>query len=79
MELMEENIKVAITVSKYDYRRLKLWAATHGKTPSAFAGQIVAARLESNFDAINKQIADYAKSRGIAVEELEIELIDDND
>jgi hypothetical protein len=71
---MEENVRVMITISPYDHRRLRLWAALHGKTPTAYAGQIVSARIESNFDDINKQIEDYAKSKGITVDEAITEL-----
>jgi hypothetical protein len=71
---MEENLKISITISPYDYKRLKLWAGIHGKSPSAYAGQILAARLEGNFEIIEQQFANYAKSRGLSQEEAEAEL-----
>jgi hypothetical protein len=71
---MEENLKISITISPYDYKLLRRWGGIHGKSPSAYAGQILAARLEANFELIERQTANYAKSRGISLEEAEAEL-----
>lgn len=68
---MEENIRVNISLSPYDYRKLKNWSTLHGKSPTAFAGQIVAARIEANLDLINKMVEDYAQTKGMSKEELE--------
>lgn len=68
---MEENIRVNISLSPYDYRKLRNWSTLHGKSPTAFAGQIVAARIEANLDLINRMMEDYAKTKGISKEELE--------
>lgn len=68
---MEENIRVNISLSPYDYRKLKNWSTLHGKSPTAFAGQIVAARIEANLDLIDKMVGDYAQTKGMSKEELE--------
>jgi hypothetical protein len=68
---MEENIRVNISLSPYDYRKLKNWSTLHGKSPTAFAGQIVASKIEANLDLIDKMVDDYAKLKGISREELE--------
>jgi hypothetical protein len=68
--MADENVRVAVTLSKYVYRRLKLWSLIHGKAPASYAAQIISARIEANFDTINRQIEDYAKSQGKTVEEV---------
>jgi len=68
---MEENIRVNISLSPYDYRKLKNWSTLHGKSPTAFAGQIVAARIEANLELINRMMEDYAKTKGMSKEDLE--------
>ena len=67
----EDNVRLYITVSKYNYRKLKEWARIHGKPPSTFAGQIVATNLESNLDTIEKQKQDLAHYEGISADELQ--------
>ncbi|NER99224.1 MAG: hypothetical protein F6J86_36280 [Symploca sp. SIO1B1] len=76
---MQENIKMGITISAYDRHRLKIWAMLHGKTPTTYAAQIISARIESNFDNINKQLEDYAKTRGQTVDEVLKELEGEGD
>ncbi len=75
---LEENVRLNIIVSRYNLQRLKYWAAISGKTPSAYASQIISARLEANFDLINRQLEDLAQSKGIQLSDLK-ELLDDQD
>ncbi|GET41539.1 hypothetical protein [Microseira wollei] len=70
MQLPEENIRINITLSRYNYNRLKLWSKIHGRSPAAFAAQIVAARIEANFALLNEQAADYAKWQKQTLEEI---------
>ncbi|MDY7012697.1 MAG: hypothetical protein SVX43_03695 [Cyanobacteriota bacterium] len=69
--VMQENVRVMITISPYDYRKLRQWAIVHGKPPSAFAAQIVASRLEANLDVIQQQMEEIAEFEGISLKELE--------
>lgn len=71
MAIDPNNTRLTITISKYNYRKLRDWAKIHGKQPTAFAGQIISSRLEANTAIIKEQIADMAKLEGISVEELE--------
>jgi hypothetical protein len=66
----DENVRVAITLSSYDYKRLKLWALVHGRSPATYAAQIVSARIEANFDTINKLLEDYARTQGKTLDEI---------
>ncbi len=75
---LEENVRLNITVSRYNLQRLKYWAAVSGKTPSAYASQIISARLEANFDLINRQLEDLAQSQGMTLADLK-ELLDSQD
>ncbi|MEM7552515.1 MAG: hypothetical protein AAF378_00160 [Cyanobacteria bacterium P01_A01_bin.84] len=71
MAIDPNNTRLTITISKYNYKKLRDWARIHGKQPTAFAGQIISSRLEANTGVIKEQIADMAKSEEISVEELE--------
>lgn len=42
--MAEDNVRFSITLSPYDFRKLKLWAKLRGRPPAAFAAQIIAAR-----------------------------------
>lgn len=70
MQFSEENIRINITLSRYDYHRLKLWCKIRGRTPAAFAGQLVSSAIEANFDLINAQAADYAKWQKRTLEDM---------
>jgi hypothetical protein len=72
---MEENLRLNITLSRYDLERLKIWAGLHGKTPSAYASQIISARIEGNFELINAQLSDYANNVNKSIAEAKEELI----
>lgn len=77
---VDDNVKLGLTISRYDLRRLKMWATIHGRSPTAYAAQIISSRLEANFATINEQFADYAKSKGKTVEEVLVDLdLDPND
>lgn len=69
-KIMEENLRVNITLSPYVFKKLRDWAKLHGKTPSAYAGQIVSARVEANLDIIERMLNEYAVIKGISTEEL---------
>lgn len=66
----EDLLRLTIQLSPEHARNLILWAKWHGKPKTAFAGQIVASRIESNLDTINKLVEEAAKARGITPEEL---------
>ncbi|NEO34480.1 MAG: hypothetical protein F6K36_29590 [Symploca sp. SIO3C6] len=74
---VEDNIRVNISLSPNDVRRLRYWARLHGKTHTAYAAQVIATRIEENFEALEKQLAELAKRKGISVEQLKDEW--DND
>jgi hypothetical protein len=75
---MDDNLRINVTISPYILRKLKLWAMLHGKTPSAYAGQIVSARVEANINAINQMAEEYAAFKGMSLEELEKQTDQDN-
>jgi hypothetical protein len=67
---MDENVRLGITISRYDLRRLKIWAMLHGRAPTAYAAWLLTNQIESNFDVINRQLEDYAVSLGKTVDEV---------
>lgn len=72
-----DNARLNITISDYDLRKLRNWAKCHGKTPTAYAAQIVSARIEANLDLIDRMMEDIAAYEGKTVEELEREWDDE--
>ncbi len=71
MAIDPNNTRMTITISKYNYKKIRNWAKIHGKQPAAFAGQIISSRLETNTGIIKEQVADMAAQENITVEELE--------
>lgn len=68
----ESNIRISqVTLSPTEYRALKKWAWIHGKSMTTYAGQIIGARIESNYKLIDEIFEAEAKKRGLTVEELE--------
>ena len=76
---VEENIKVGLTISPYIHQRLRIWGMIHGKSPTAYAAQIISTTVEANFENINKQLEDYARARGLTVEQVLASLEADKD
>lgn len=70
-DMADGYTRITITLSDYEMRRLICWAKIHGKPKATYAAQIIGARIESNFDAINAQMANIAKFENISTEELE--------
>lgn len=72
---MDKNLRLYITVSPANMELLKKWGEFHGKTPSEFAGQIVASRLEANIDTILKldekrgELASAGKNEGEEIDD----------
>ena len=79
IEQMAENIRLNLTISAYNYQKLKIWGKMHGKSPTAFAGQIVAARIEANLELIDRLLQEMAAFEGISPKELEEKLVKEND
>ena len=65
------QVRITITLSNYEARKLICWAKIHGKPKATYASQIIGSRLESNFDLIKKQMEDIAQREGISAQELE--------
>lgn len=72
-------MRISITLSDFDARKLRLLAAMKGRQPGVYAAQIVSARIEANLDLIQRLLEDEAKYRGITPEELEKILLQEND
>lgn len=79
IENMAENIRLNLTISPYNYRKLKIWGKMHAKSPTAFAGQIVAARIEANLELIDRLLEEMANFEGVTTEEMLKMLTDEND
>lgn len=67
---MAKAYRITIQLSEAEMRNLICWSKWHGRPKAAFAGQIVAARIEANVPIINGLLEDEAKATGCTVEEL---------
>ncbi len=68
---MADKLRLTITLSDFAARKLTAWARAHDKSRTAWAAQIVEARVEANLDVIDKLVADCAKAQNTSPEELE--------
>ena len=64
------SIRVAVTLSPYQMRMLRMWAALNGRPPSTFAAQILSSRIESNLDLIRTEFEEMAKVSGLTPDEM---------
>lgn len=71
------NERTQITLSKEIFAILDFWSWLHGKTPAAYAAQIVSARVEANMDTIRELAQFAAEARGLTVEQLKQEWRDE--
>lgn len=69
MAISEGNTRLNVVVSNFDLLQLKIWAKAHGKTPSAFAAQIVSARIEANLDLVDNLATRQAEALGMTKED----------
>jgi hypothetical protein len=65
-----------ITVPDWYYRRLLLWAFVKGTNRATLASNILQSRIEVNWDLVNDQLEDIAKTEGVSREELENNILD---
>ena len=73
--MAEQPNRIAITLSPYELRMLKMWAALHGRPPATYAAQIIGARIEGNAELIRREIGEMARMEGVTVEEIEARII----
>jgi hypothetical protein len=69
--IMADPLRITISLSAYEGRKLICWAKIHGKPKATYAAQIIGARIEANLDTIYDQMKDIAEHQGISVQELE--------
>jgi len=76
---MPTNKPVRFSVSLPDWfeRKLCLWASSKGTSRAALASNILQARIEANWDNIEKDMKSIANYHGMTVQELEAEWLDE--
>ncbi|MGB3693689.1 MAG: hypothetical protein WBG70_16870 [Spirulinaceae cyanobacterium] len=78
-KMATEGLRLTVVLSDFASRRLIWWAKTHDKTKSAYAAQIIEARVESDISTIEASINQCAQDRGISPDKLKEEwLLEDN-
>ena len=75
----DEMARFSISLPDWYHRKLKLWAALKGTNRATLAANIVQARIEANWETVEQEIEAIAKYRGITIEELEAEWLNDDD
>ena len=71
--------RFSISLPDWYHHKLKLWAALKGTNRATLAANIVQARIEANWETVERDIEAFARHRGITVEELEAELLNVDD
>lgn len=66
-------------MGEFHYKWGKLWAYSKSRTLSRLITDVFEARLESNLELIERMIADIAAQRGITVEELIEEVMNEDE
>lgn len=74
---MSENIRITISLSRYEYILLKRWATLHAKPPATFASQIIGNRVESNSELIDREYEKLGLIENKTVAEMDMELFGD--
>lgn len=65
-------------MGEFHYKWGKLWAYTKSRTLSRLITDVFEARLEANLELIERMIADIAAQRGITVEQLIEEVMNED-
>lgn len=68
---MADQLRITITLSSYEARKLICWAKIHGRPKATYASQIIGSRIEANLESICAQMQDIADHEGISIQELE--------
>ena len=68
--------RLTLTLSDYAVRKIICWSKIHDKTKTAYAAQIIEARVEANAEKIDTIMQDIADFEGIEVKELEKRWLD---
>lgn len=72
-------IKFGIQLPDWYERRLRLWAAWKGTTRATLAANILQARIEANWEQVDRDLDDLAKQQGKTRAELETEMLGTDD
>lgn len=72
-----DGLRITISLSAYEARKLIAWAKIHGRPKATYAAQIIGSRIEANIETIKAQMEDIARYEGVSVEELERRWLDE--
>ncbi|HEY9877066.1 MAG TPA: hypothetical protein V6D29_01360 [Leptolyngbyaceae cyanobacterium] len=75
----EEMARFQVTLPDWYHRKLKLWAKVKGTNRATLAANIVQARIEANWDELDKELNAIAAYEGITRAELEARWLQDDD
>lgn len=70
-------VRFGISLPDWYHRKLQLWAKLKGTNRATLGANIIQARIEANWDAIQQELEAIAKYQGKTLEELEAEWLSD--
>lgn len=68
-----------VTLPDWYHRKLRLWAKVKGTNRATLAANIVQARIEANWEELDKELNAIAAYEGISRDELESMWLSDKD
>ena len=71
-------VRYGVTLPEWYERKLRLWAALKGTNRATLTANIVQARIEANWPAIEKELDEIASYQGKTKAELEAEWLEDD-
>lgn len=73
-----DMVRFSISMPEWKERKLRLWAMLKGTNRATLAANIVQARLEANWEAIEAEIREIAAHQGKTYEELVAEWLSED-
>lgn len=74
----DEMVRFMISLPDWYHRKLELWAALKGSNRATLAANIIQARIEANWETVERDIRAIAEHNGVTIEELERQWLGDD-
>lgn len=71
--------RIGVSLPDWYERKLRLWAKLKGTNRATLSGNIIQARIEANWEQVEKDLEEIAQRRGISREQLEAEWLDEEE
>ena len=71
--------RIGVSLPDWYERKLKLWAKLKGTNRANLSANLIQARIETNWEAIEKDLDEIAQRRGMSRAELEAEWLNEGE